>query len=771
MKYPALFAGLLVGQGVLLARAPSSWLLPLCLFGFGVAAFFYLLARRLEAREIVNLSPLLYVVASILVVVGSSFLNSVAQSSADPQDISHWSANEPFVEIEGRIRRLSERRSGLIDSEIDVRSFVFDSVRWESRGRVLIRSLPPRADFHPGDVVRVSGSLHGLPVKRNPYDFDTAMFYRRLGISAELVSGGSAMKRVQHLHGGVVYGFENLRMRIASRINRVHHSAASKEILPALLLGDRSNISFEARTAFRESGLSHLLAISGLHVGIIGMSLYFMVGLWLARIRITFIRLKAIRSAVTGVALIGFVLLSGGSPSVQRAVAMATVFLLSTALGKTITGWNMLGLAGCFLIGVDPSQIYAPGFQLSFSAVAGILLLQRNSSLSSDSGRRIPRPFRFLWATSKISIAVTCSTLPVLLYHFGAAPLGGILANILAIPLTSILLLSGIISSAVGSTLSFVEATDVLANTLFSLAKAASQVLEGASLAVSTGIVHPASIVPVSLLMAFRSVGRRKRTWLLLVSIALLLISSGPRPNILSATFLDVGQGDAALFLTPEGNTVLVDAGTGFSSARSIQAHLSGLGIDRVDLLVISHFHADHVGGLDHLREEVTISRVVGPRNPDEYGGLIEIVSRGDSLFVDPTVFIEVLAPPGGSSTRTENESSVVIRIVYGERSFLMAGDAERSIETGLVSAYGWSLKSDVVKVAHHGSSTSSSPSFVLRSSPSAAVISVGRRNRFDHPDPQVIRRWRETAYEVSTTAIEGGISFSTDGKSIWRSQ
>jgi len=271
--------------------------------------------------------------------------------------------------------------------------------------------------------------------------------------------------------------------------------------------------------------------------------------------------------------------------------------------------------------------------------------------------------------------------------------------------------------------------------------------------------------------MALRSLSRRRRTWLLLTSIALLLIRSGSQPNFLSVTFLDVGQGDAALFVTPGSNTILVDTGSGFSSARSIQAHLAGLGIDTIDLLVISHFHADHVGGLDRLRGEVPVSRIVGPKSPDKYGGLIEIVTRGDTLSLDPSVFVEVLAPSGDSSTRTENESSVVIRISYGERSFLMTGDAERSIETELVSAFGRALKSDVVKVAHHGSSTSSSPSFILRSSPSAAVVSVGRRNRFDHPDPSVIRRWRVTADEVSTTAIEGGLSFSTDGKSIWRSQ
>ena len=378
---------------------------------------------------------------------------------------------------------------------------------------------------------------------------------------------------------------------------------------------------------------------------------------------------------------------------------------------------------------------------------------------------------RFLSGTVKISIAVTCSTLPVLLYHFGAAPLGGILANILAIPLTSILLLSGIISTAVGSTLFFVDATDFLASLLFSLAQAASQALESTSLTVAKGVLYPVSFIPVSLLLAFRSPVRRNQSWLFLLSISLSLTPLGTRSNYMSVTFLDVGQGDAALFFTPVGKSILVDTGSGYSSVRSIRAHLAGRGVEKIDLLIISHFHADHVGGLDRLLREVPISRIVGPSSHEKYSRSIEVVTRGDTLFIDRSVFIEVLAPAVTFSTRSENESSVVVRITYGQHSFLMTGDAERSIETNLISAFGSALESDIVKVAHHGSDTSSSRSFILRSSPMNAIISVGSKNRFKHPDPRVIQRWREAGVNVSTTALEGGIGLTSDGKLILRSR
>ena len=177
------------------------------------------------------------------------------------------------------------------------------------------------------------------------------------------------------------------------------------------------------------------------------------------------------------------------------------------------------------------------------------------------------------------------------------------------------------------------------------------------------------------------------------------------------------------------------------------------------------------MGGLEHLLREVPISRIVGPSSHEKYSRPIEAVTRGDTLFVDRSVFIEVLAPAVTFSTRSENESSVVVRITYGQHSFLMTGDAERSIETNLISAFGRALESDIVKVAHHGSDTSSSRSFILRSSPRKAIISVGSKNRFKHPDPRVIQRWREVGVNVSTTALEGGISLTTDGKLILRSR
>ena len=170
MKYPAMFAALLVGLGVLLAEASSTWMLPLGLLWFGLATLFYLRARQVESRKVVTCAAVLYTAAALFGIVGSSVLNTLARSVPDPKGISQWAALGPPVVLEGRIRRITHGRDAVGIAEIDVSSFVYDSVRWKSRGRVRIRSFPLESSVHPGDVVRLSGSLQSLPGKRNPYD-------------------------------------------------------------------------------------------------------------------------------------------------------------------------------------------------------------------------------------------------------------------------------------------------------------------------------------------------------------------------------------------------------------------------------------------------------------------------------------------------------------------------------------------------------------------------------------------------------------------------
>ncbi len=818
MKYPALWAAVFAGAGVVSTGTVSadSLILHLAFGGGGLlllSVAFFVFGRRARVKRIPNLSSLYFLFAATLSVYTASTLNSLAVSSSNPRDISRWTDTRVILPatITGRLRRQLVGSSGSRKYEIDISSITTAAARRTAEGRVLYevpaygtsssgakasREVRP---FHSGDEVCVTGSVSALPAGRNAFDFDAKTYYRRLGISAIFeppavrsttrVSPAlcDGLVLVRHRHGGVLYFIERIRTSIRNRMLKTHRSSASHQLLPALLLGDRSLVDYSSREAFRSSGLSHLLAISGLHVGILGMTLYWMLGIWLDGIRFSYAHRQSIRAFITFIALLTFAAISGGSPSVQRAVAMTSVFLLGAAVGRKAVGWNGFGVAAVVVIGLGPQAVFSAGFQLSFAAVAGIFLWLNSAPLLSG-GMTEPSLLRTAFKTIEISGAIFCSTLPVLLYHFGAAPLIGLLLNVPAIPLTALLLYSSVLSTIIGSGLtvlgpSIATTTDLLATALIGVAELFSGVGDHSTLTSATETLSSLHFIPLLILWMSKSKRRSEAVlkFLAFAVFTLLFVRSDSRH--VSVTFLDVGQGDAAVVITPSKKTIVIDTGGGRSSALALTRHLSSTGSQRIDMLVVTHFHRDHSGGMSYLLKKYAVGSLVISNGSggslDDPGlsqlltsSLLKEVGRGDVLDIDPSVRLHVLAPrkkPG--SSRSTNESSLVLKLTYGNTSFLLTGDAENDAETDLVTSYGRALNSNIVKVPHHGSSTSSGLPFVLRTSEKlpTVVVSVSRKNRFKHPDPKVILRWRNAGSEVLLTSVVGGISFISDGFSVTR--
>jgi competence protein ComEC len=265
------------------------------------------------------------------------------------------------------------------------------------------------------------------------------------------------------------------------------------------------------------------------------------------------------------------------------------------------------------------------------------------------------------------------------------------------------------------------------------------------------------------------------------------------RPS-LDVLFFDVGQGDAALLALPNGRHVLVDAGLRNpytdQGSRTILPHLRFAGIDRLDAVVITHPHADHLGGLPTLLREIDVAQVVHSGHNysselyAETRGLVEargvrsrIVAAGDTLALDPSVHLQVLGPVAAPHPDDEaNHGSVVLRVTYGDTSFLLTGDAEAAAEADLTTYYGELLASDAVKVGHHGSRTSSTPAFVERVAGEGtvyAVVSVARRNVYGLPNAEALGAWEDAGAAVLQTWAEGAVWLRSDGhvveRVLWR--
>lgn len=261
----------------------------------------------------------------------------------------------------------------------------------------------------------------------------------------------------------------------------------------------------------------------------------------------------------------------------------------------------------------------------------------------------------------------------------------------------------------------------------------------------------------------------------------------------LDVVFFDVGQGDAALITTPTNRHVLVDAGPrspgGGAGEFVILPYLERRGIRHLDVVVVTHSDEDHLGGLPVLLKEVSVGRVLhngwaadtelyaeARRLLDQENVTQRVIRRGDAVAVGSAVRVQVLGPPRRLSRHgieSENGASVVLHLTYGEVDFLLPGDVEAAAERDLVRTYGDQLASRVVKVPHHGSSTSSTPEFVRAASGDSgelrAVVSVGRDNRYGMPDGEILARWRAHEVKVQSTAQSGAVWLRTGGREVWR--
>jgi competence protein ComEC len=440
------------------------------------------------------------------------------------------------------------------------------------------------------------------------------------------------------------------------------------------------------------------------------------------------------------------------------------------------------------------------GFQLSFAAVGGLILLIPTFERRVPPAWRERRAARWALGLVLASAAATVATMPVLLYHFGRVPLAGVLLNLAAIPATALALTGGLLvvlfagwaeplASAAGATAE-VAAWAVLATGAEGVrwlgwTAVAASVRDGWALA---AIVVAVATVAVAERPRLRWRGVLAATALAAMALWTPLRQEGARPT-LDALFFDVGQGDAALLRLPNGRHLLVDAGPrdpyGDAGARTLLPHLARYGIRQVDAVVVSHPHADHLGGVPALLEAGVVHRVLhnGENFPSALHAETELravtagvplhaLAAGDTLALDPSVRIHALHPGSEPDAHT-NDASVVLLVAFGETTWLFTGDVETEAEATLAARYGDLLCADVVKVAHHGSRTSSTPPFVEAAGGCGrtrfAVASLARRNRHGHPDPDALARWEASGAEVLTTPEEGAVWLRSDGRSVWR--
>ncbi|GMG88264.1 DNA internalization-related competence protein ComEC/Rec2 [Biformimicrobium ophioploci] len=641
-----------------------------------------------------------------------------------------------------------------------------------------VRLKPPRGTVNPG-VFDYDGWLLRKNIVATGY-IRTKEFTPRKG------QGPDSISRQLNV----------LRQDVYEWISGPNNAALERSgLIAALLLGIRDNVPEDATALLRRTGTSHLLAISGMHIGLVAGLAWFVAGMpgrllavlpcgpsrghWLAGF-----------SAISAAG--AYALLAGAPLSAQRAWLMASMGVLFLMSRRRTDGWSAFWFAACVVLLLEPLSVFDPGFWLSFCAVAILLARFAGRRAPAGTGQGADRGAgahnRLLTASLQLlraQWAIGLGLLPLSLMYFSGISTSGFVANLFAIPLVSLLIMPMLFLSVVTAALPFAwvefAAARCLAVTdsLLGFLMAGLRQVDSLAGNLSTGwMAVPEDLLglPVVLcgltavaVLGFLPPRFPAKPAISVMALGLLcwLLVDRPVREGLQLDVLDVGQG-LAMVIRTAGKTLVWDTGVrfpgGFNSAEAvIEPFLRHQGVRTIDLLVVSHDDSDHAGGSDYLLRAFPVTKLLAPgglaaKYARRYPGLAVGACHSSAPNLGyGSLSIEWLWPASVDSPGTDNAHSCVGLLQYRSAEILLPGDIDRDVELKL----GGLGEVDLLVAAHHGSRYSSSWGLLQKTRPRYTVYSAGYRHRFRHPHPNSVERARAVGSSVYSTALSGALSFN----------
>ncbi len=656
--------------------------------------------------------------------------------------------------------------------------------------------------YAPGDLLKIRGDFFAWDKASNPGQFDVQAYYFGKMAAGTLSPDEISLVRQGSGPGRWLYGLRaSLRGSYLSVLGEKH-----ARTLSAISLGEKSWMEHEWKTVYQEGGIAHILAISGLHITLVGMCLYKA----LRRLGLSF----GVCALVSGAAVAAYVMMTGAGVSSLRALFMFAMWLGAQVCGRKYDMLTGIGAAAFLVAVTGAGSVTDSSFLLSFGAVLSLAVLvpcvirtcHLRSALaqSAVSGAALwagtlPVSLYFFYQSAPWSIAVNLAVLPLMsaLMIFG---LGGAAAGLISRPL-------GIFTAApAGYLLELFEGLCGLERKLPCAvwiagrpalwAVAAYYVVIAAAMAAAGRMERKAGR------KTKRKAGRRaaaqkpwgiRMLWIAGLAVCILLMRGSPQRG-LRVTYLDVGQGDGALIELPTGEACLIDGGSSSRQALweyTLSSAVKYYGIDTIDYVFLSHADSDHISGITEYLENcedgsdggISVGTLVIPptAEPDDFAKLCALADRngipvlrmdaGDSVGggsraadTERDWRLTCLAPESGNLSGDRNDDSMVLMLSYGSFRMLFTGDIGMETEQAL-AASGADLDADILKVAHHGSAGSSDASFLEAVSPAFSVISCGEGNRYGHPSGEALGRLADAGTNVLTTMESGAVTVYTDGK------
>lgn len=752
----------------------------------------------ITSKKIFNSKILHIILFAVLSISLGLFIQSIHKEEINSKLSSYQ--KEKNVSVVGTIKEIELKR----DYEI---SFILqtDSVSIENRviktnENLLCRLRSDSVDrkiFYdnakPGNKILVKGTFQQGRDIRNPGEFDYRKFLLSKGITGLITSYDSAS--INFLSYEYDF-FNNLvfqtRKNIDELIHQLHNSQTAG-LLRGLLLADRTEIDYETKQNFVNSGVIHILAVSGLHVGYI---LLFFVVLF-GRFNIY------TRSFLTILGLICFMIITGIPASVFRATLMSVILIIAFLSGRSTNLLNSIALSAVIILLFRPNEIFNPGFQLSYSAVLSIAIIypviQKIILELSITNKYLKNIFLF----AGVSLSAQIGTLPFTLAYFNKLSVISLFSNLVVIPLAGIIVGLAIITLIIGSfipsfAIYFAIVNNVITSLMMDLIRFTGS-LDFAFIRINNFSLLDSIIFYLFiaiLIYLFRiSESIKIKLAVTLITFANIFVFTHfddkklLPDGVLSVVMIDVGQGDSFLIKFPNRKTAIIDAGVVDpyfdTGERIIIPLLDYLGIEQIDYGFVSHLDTDHYGGFASLLYNKKVKEIYRPK-PDSSDKSIRFEKFLDKLKIPKYIYEKNKKEIGNVSlyilndfneedfnSLSSNDRSGIIKIVFGKTSFLFVGDAEIPAEKIYLHSNRKFLDSDVLKVGHHGSKTGSSKEFLEAVSPEISLVSAGIKNKFGHPSEIVLQRLKEIKSEILRTDSLGAVLLQSDGNKIkvvdWR--
>lgn len=616
-----------------------------------------------------------------------------------------------------------------------------------------------------GNLIEIKGEYSAPEVARNYKGFDYSQYLKTLNIYGTIKVEESKIINKNQL-SPILISINNIKEKMIDNANR-NMPKRTANLLLGILIGERDNIQEDIIESFRTANLSHILAVSGAHTSYIILGITYLISKSKTPKRIGYI--------ITIINLLIFIIITGASYSVVRACIMAIVVIGAKICYRKENFFTSICISLIIILIQNPFAINDIGLKLSFMGTAGIVIFNKS----------ITNFFIKLKIKQKIAeaLSVTFSAqlmiMPITILNFNTISLTFFISNILASPLLGIIIIFGFISIFISSILNPISKVLFLILHIFLelliLVSKVTEKIPGSSILVKTPNILFA-IVYYILILFFNyffvikqnptrrfhkkiikiiTIKNIKNAFKVIAVVFLIMLLLTRIVRIINPTlkiyFIDVGQGDSTLIVTPKNKKILIDGGEGKTNV--LFQYLLDRRINKIDYIIISHFDSDHCNGLIEIIEKMRVENIVmskQSKESEEYKKILEIIKQKnikvssvkaeDKIIIEKNLYTKILNPAEKFEFQDLNNNAIVAKLVYKDFSMLFTGDIEKA-EENLAKKYKNELKSTILKVAHHGSKTSTSEEFLKYVEPQIALIGVGENNKFGHPNQITIEK------------------------------